>query len=92
MVENTYKKKLIDYIKKNLRKGYHTETLRVALINQNYSRSTIDEAIKDALREMALEVPAIKEKPQIEHEIVAEMPEAEAKPTLWRRLIDFFKR
>ena len=92
MVENTYKKKMIDYIKRNLKKGYQIETLRVALINQNYSRASVDESIKDALKEMASEVPAIKVKPQIEHEVIAEEPFVEIKPSLWKKLVDFFKR
>jgi hypothetical protein len=89
MVDNTYKIKLVDYLKKNLRKGYPVDTLRIALINQGYLRTTIDEALKDAMNEMAKEAPAIKEKPQIEHEVVElvqdETPVVEKK-SFWKKL------
>ena len=85
MVENTYRIKLVEYIKKNLRKGYPTDTLKVALINQGYSRPTVEEATQQAMKEMAREVPAIKEKPEIEHEIIVEEPIIEKK-SFWKRL------
>lgn len=85
MVENTYRTKLVEYIKKNLRKGYPTDTLKVALINQGYSRPTVEEATQQAMKEMAREVPAIKEKPEIEHEIIVEEPVIEKK-SFWKRL------
>lgn len=92
MVENLYRRKLVEYLKKNLRKGYPVETLRVALINQGYARPTIDEAIKIALGEMAKEAPVIREKPQIEHEVIVEEinPENNRK-SLWKKIMDFFK-
>jgi hypothetical protein len=89
MVENFYRKKLIEYIKKNLRKGYPVETLRVALVNQNYSRPTIDEAIKESMKEMASEAPVLKEKPQIEHEVIVD--EVPVKKYFFRKILDFFK-
>jgi hypothetical protein len=89
MVENFYRQKLVDYIKKNLRKNYPIETLRIALINQGYVRSTVDEAIKVAVNEMAKEAPVIKEKPVIEHEVLTEESVVEKK-SLWRKILDFF--
>jgi len=71
-MESNSKIKVVEYLKKNLKKGYPIETLRIALINQNYSRPLIDEAIKEVLNQMAKEVPVIKEKPVIEHEIFFE--------------------
>jgi hypothetical protein len=90
MAQNFYRRKLIEYIKRNLKKGYPLETLRVALINQNYSRPTIDEAIKESVKEMALEAPVLKEKPKIEHEIIMdEIPYK--KESFFRRILNFFK-
>lgn len=89
MVENLYKRKLVEYLKKNLRKNYPIETLRIALINQGYVRPTVDEAIKVAVNEMAKEAPVIKEKPVIEHEILTEEPVVEKK-TFWQKIKDFF--
>jgi hypothetical protein len=89
MVENTYRLKLVEYLKKNLKKSYPVDTLRIALINQGYSRSTIDEALKDAMNEMAKEAPTMKEKPQIEHEVVEVVPEevpVVEKKSFWKKL------
>lgn len=90
MVENTYKIRLVEYLKKNLKKNYPIETLRVALINQGYMRTTVDEAIKIAVNELAKEAPIIKEKPVIEHEVLAEEPVIEKK-SFWQKIVDFFK-
>jgi len=91
MVENTYKVKLVEYIKRNLKKNYPIETLRVALINQGYVRTTVDEAIKVAVNEMAREAPLIREKPEIEHEVITEEPLIEKK-SFWQKIVGFFKK
>jgi alpha-beta hydrolase superfamily lysophospholipase len=85
MVENTYKTRLVDYIKKNLKKGYPTDTLKIALINQGYMRSMVDEATQEAIKQMASEAPVIKEKPEIEHEVIVDEPAVEKK-SFWKRL------
>ena len=92
MVENTYKRKLVDYVKKNMRKNYSIETLRIALINQGYVRTIVDEAITAAVNEMAKEAPILKDKPQIEHEIITEEePIIVEKKSFWKRILGFFK-
>ena len=93
MVDNTYRSKLIEYVKRNLKKGYPTETLRIALIKQGYMRSMIDEAIKEATSQMASEVPIIKEKPQIEHEIISgDEIKSAVKKSILEKIIDFFRK
>jgi hypothetical protein len=93
MVENTYRVKLVEYLKKNLKKSYPVDTLRIALINQGYSRQIIDEALKIAMNQMAAEAPVIAEKPEIEHEVIAEVEEpAVAKKSMWKKLVEFFQR
>lgn len=91
MVENTYKTRLVEYAKRNLKKGYPVDTLRIALINQGYMRTMVDESLKEAIRQMAAEAPVIKEKPQIEHEVIAEEPVIEKK-SFWKKIIEFFKK
>ena len=95
MVDNTYRVKLVEYLKKNLKKSYPVDTLRIALINQGYLRSTIDEALKEAMNELAKEAPTMKEKPQIEHEVVEvvpdEMPVLE-KESLWWKIKGLFRK
>jgi hypothetical protein len=93
MVENTYRMKLVEYLKRNLKKGYPVETLRIALINQGYSRQIIDEALKEALNRMAAEAPVINEKPEIEHEVIAEVETpVVAKKSAWKKFVEFFQR
>ncbi len=63
------KLKLVDYFKKNLKKGYPEESLRWALINQGFSKFLVDEALRDAKKELAAKAPVLKEKPVITYEI-----------------------
>jgi hypothetical protein len=84
---------LTEYLKKNLKKGYPVETLRIALINQGYSRQIIDEALKEVLNKMAAEAPVIHEKPEIEHEVIVEdQVAAPVKKSFWKKLVEFFQR
>lgn len=75
MREAEYKRKIVEYLKKNIKKGYPLESLKWSLVNQGYSRTLIDLAIKEAGSELAREVPHLEEKPVITHEIVTEEPE-----------------
>lgn len=67
-----YKHKLINYIKKNLKKGYTPNALKFALIKQGYSRIAVEEALKISHAELAERAPALKEKPIIRYEIIDE--------------------
>jgi predicted DNA-binding protein YlxM (UPF0122 family) len=72
MVEVDYKRKLVNYLKKNLKKGYTEDSLRWALINQGYSRTAVEDAIKKSHQELAEKAPILKEKPKIKYEIIDE--------------------
>lgn len=61
----TYVRKLVNYFKKNLSKGYTVEALKWALINQDYSRTAVKRALKQANKELADKAPKLKEKPKI---------------------------
>jgi hypothetical protein len=86
MREAEYKRNIVNYLKKNLKKGYPLESLKWALVDQGYSRTLIDIAIKEANLELSKEVPALKEKPMITHEIVDEDNELVGKKSFWKRL------
>lgn len=90
MDKSSYRIKLIDYFKKNLKKGYPVDTLRVALINQGYSRPTIDEAARQAINEMAAKAPVLKEKPKIEHKIIIDDNPIVVKKSFSKKIIDWF--
>ena len=72
MREDTYSRKLIDYIKKNIKKGYPAESLKWALVNQGYARIIVEGAIEKAHKEMADQAPILKEKPKIRYEVIDE--------------------
>lgn len=81
-----YKRKLTDYFKKNLKKGYTIESLRWALVKQGYSRVFVEEAIKSATKELADEAPVLKNKPEIKYEVVPEETQSvEVQKSWWRR-------
>ena len=63
---------LIEYIKKNLKKGYDINTLKFALISQGYSKVAVEKALMRATQELAQKAPILKEKPVIKYEIVDE--------------------
>ncbi len=60
---------IIEYIKKNLKKGYTTDALRYALVKQGYSRLAIERAIEKTQKELAEKIPKINEKPNIKYEL-----------------------
>lgn len=88
--EKTLMDELLDYIKKNLKKGYTKESLKWALIDQGYSRIEVDRALKKVDKELADSAPKLETKPQIKYEIVE--PEGykikvEPKKSFWKKLL-----
>lgn len=82
-----YKRKIVSYFKKNLKKGYTEDALKWALINQGYSRIIIDSAAETATKELAQEAPVIKEKPVIKHVIIDESGrQFRVKKPWWKRI------
>jgi len=85
MPEN-YIKNLVEYLKKNLKKGYTFDALKTALINQGYSKVAIEEAIRRATKEIAEKAPVLKEKPVIKYEIIDENDNPiRIRKSLWKR-------
>ena len=64
------RKNLIEYFKKNLKKGYTPDSLRYALINQGYLRTEVDSCLEEAQKEIAKTAPKFEEKPHIVYEVV----------------------
>ena len=75
MTQENYIQQLVNYLKRNLSKGYTIESLRWALINQGYSRSSVNKAIQLTNEQLALKAPKLKEKPIIKYEIVTDKEE-----------------
>ena len=83
-----YKRKLVNYFKKNLKKGYTEEALKWALINQGYSKIIVETTLRTATKELALEAPVVREKPVIKHEVFDQNdnPVKVKKKSFWKRL------
>jgi len=79
---------LVNYIKKNLSKGYTIEALRWALINQDYPRVEIEKAINLTNEQLGKEAPILKEKPVIKYE--AE-PIETLETSFWQKIKNWFK-
>lgn len=88
MNEDISKIKLVEYCKKNLRKGYSSQTLKYALINQGYSIMIVENAIEKAHKDLAEKAPVLKEKPKITYELydIDNKPILLKKP-LWKRIL-----
>jgi hypothetical protein len=65
MRSEEYKRNLIEYLKKNLKKGYTLDSLKWALINQGYSRTAVEIAIQETNKELSQKAPVLKERPVI---------------------------
>jgi hypothetical protein len=83
-----YKRRLINYFKKNLAKGYTLDSLKFALMSQGYSRAIVESAIAQANKELAEKAPVLKEKPVIKYEIIDEYDKPIIiKKSWWKRLL-----
>ena len=72
MEKKSYIEQLVSYFIKNLKKGYTEESLKWALINQGYSKISVEKALKLANEELAKKAPKFIEKPVIKYEIIEE--------------------
>lgn len=83
------KRNLVNYFKKNLKKGYTLGALKIALVNQGYLNVLVEKASKQAVNELSKEAPILKEKPVIKYEIIGEddIPITIKKPW-WKKILD----
>ncbi len=78
---------LVEYLRKNLAKGYTLESLKIALLRQNYSRITIEQAIRKVNEQLAKQAPKFREKPKIKYEIIDEHDKpVKIKKPFWKRI------
>jgi len=70
-----YKKQLVDYLIKNLRKGYTKESLKWALVDQGHSKMEINHAFQRVEQELASKAPILKTRPEIKYELIEPVPE-----------------
>ena len=79
---------IADYIKKNLKKGYTLDSLRYSLISQGYSKISVENAIDLANKQMAKEIPQIKERPEIIYKVITKAEETKSLENNPHKIID----
>lgn len=90
MATGDYKRKLVDYCKRNLSKGYTPETLRWALIGQGYIKTSVENALDQAQKELAEKAPILKDKPVIKYEVLDEHDNPVIiKKSFWKKVSDW---
>ncbi len=82
-------KGMIDYIQRNLKKGYKIDQLRWALVNQGHSRTEIDRAMKYVTDMIEAQKAKKAEEDKAKPEVVVE-PVVEEKKGAWGRFKDWF--
>ena len=88
MEKVSYIEQLVNYVKKNLKRGYTKESLKWALVRQGYSKLEIEKALTIAEKEMSKEVPILGANPSMKQEIVEPKIEdikVEKKEPFWKR-------
>lgn len=79
-----YVQNLVDYTKRNLKKGYAPDSLRWALINQGHSRIEVDKSLSIAQAEISKESLSQRSRTESVAEPHIEV-DVEPKPSLWKR-------
>ena len=81
-----YRNKVVEYFKRNLKKGYTAESLKWALVEQGYTKTTVEQALEKAQKEFAEKAPVLREKPKIKYEIIDERDNPiTIKKSWWKR-------
>jgi hypothetical protein len=82
-----YVDEVVEYIKKNLKKGYTKESLKWALVNQGHSKVEVEKALKRVDDELAKEAPMLYTKPEIQYEIIEPKDAIVEKKSWWKKLL-----
>ena len=80
-----YIQQLVDYFKKNLRKGYTKESLKWALVNQGHSKLEVEKAMKRVEETLSQEAPVLKTRPEITYEVIEPKDAIIEKKPFWKR-------
>ncbi len=84
-------KPLIEYLEKNIQKGYKLEDLKWALISQGYSRTAVQKAVDYLQKNKKPEEPAKPVRVEaLKHEVHYEAIEMPEDQSLWQKFKGFF--
>jgi len=81
-----YVTELVEYLKKNLKKGYTKDSLKWALVNQGHSKTEVEKALKKVDEELASEAPLLNTKPVIEYEVIEPKDAVVEKKPWWKKI------
>ena len=87
MEKKNYIGTLVEYVKKNLKKGYTKESLKWALIKQGHSRLEVEKAITQVDAELAHQAPILKTKPEITLEVIEPRNAVVEKKSFWKKIL-----
>ncbi len=88
----SYMEDLVNYIKRNLKKGYTKESLKWALISQGYSKIEVEKAIERVDSELSISAPIIKVKPEIRYQAFdASGIQIEPEESSFQKIKNFFR-
>lgn len=82
-------KALIEYIQRNLKKGYKLDQLRWALVDQGHSRTEIDRAVK-YVTELEEAQKAKRTEEEAKPEVLQEPPVVEEEKGAWQKFKEWF--
>jgi len=87
MADIGHRRKLVEYFKKNIKKGYTPDSLKYSLLTQGYSPAIVELALREAHKELAQKAPVLNLKPVIRYEIIGEDDTPiTIKKSWWKRL------
>lgn len=81
-----YMIEIVDYIKRNIKKGYTVESLKWALVSQGYSKLEVEKAIVKVNADLAAQAPVLETKPTITYETVPPVEQVQEKKSFWKKL------
>jgi len=83
-----HKDEVVEYLKRNLIKGYPIDSLKIALAKQGYPKLCIEQAVRKVNEELAKQIPIVKEKPKIKYQIMDENNRPiKIKKNIWERFL-----
>jgi SOS response regulatory protein OraA/RecX len=96
-LEKSQNQQLADHIKRNLSKGYTIESLKYSLMQQGYSRTSIEKALQIANKQLAETAPKMVEKPVIKYQTIddeemAAKVAAQSEGGFFKRMFGWFKK
>lgn len=80
-----YVNHMVEYVKKNLKKGYTQESLKWALVNQGHSKLEVEKALKRVEETLSQEAPVLKTLPEITYEVIEPKDAVIEKKSFWKR-------